>query len=778
VFGLTFLHSVFLAGLAAAILPILIHLFSRRRAREVAFPSLEYLREISRQKVRRMRLRQWILLALRVLILAFFALAMGRPAIRGTAGVVTRGSSTLAIMLDNSYSMSAADPRLVGDLSHAMAPAKGSDDLSAGGAAPAEGGAPGTDSNGTVFRAARARALEILDLVGEGDRGLLVLTGRPVTFPFQTPVADAGLLRQEVRRATLSADRSDLPSALSQVLPVLASARTMNKELFIISDFQKSDLDEWIRSGSEGSAPDSAGSIRIPKGIRVYLVPVREAAEENASIERVRFNPSAAGDGGGQCVVTVLNQGEDPITDRVVRVAPATEGSTLGDALVSLPPHGRSDVNLDLRSLPADGALQIQIGSDPLEWDNRAYLVTGNSSVRKVLLVTGGDPGAGLSALGAGTVDAAVDPPGQDPGQGGAPSAVSMPGGEQQDEGRFLSAALDPEGNSEFFHVRRASPAALADAASLDADVVILSDVGRLSPNAVENLARFRARGGGILIGMGDRVDPRYYNTEILGKLGSVELLNLSQQEGDGSYRSLRPTVLAHPIFAGFPVGPGDDLGAARFYKVMTTRIGSGARVLAEFGRDVPALIEEDGLLLFTSGFEGKWNDFVTSASFPPLLHQMVRYLANRGEGDQRLGLVGGRLETLVPQGTVEGPVLCDDPSGARSPVEQTPLDQMVRLRSQPALLPGIYRFLDPAGKVLTSFAVNLDPREGDLAVATPQVEARLFGRDAHRVESGKPITRDLLQGRYGRELWRPLLVMVLLLLAVESVLGRGKLLG
>ena len=72
---LTFLNSLFLAGLAAAALPILIHLFSKRRAKEVRFPSLEFLQEVSRKKVRRLQLRQILLLVLRVLIIGLFALA-------------------------------------------------------------------------------------------------------------------------------------------------------------------------------------------------------------------------------------------------------------------------------------------------------------------------------------------------------------------------------------------------------------------------------------------------------------------------------------------------------------------------------------------------------------------------------------------------------------------------------------------------------------------------------------------------------------------------------
>lgn len=775
-FGLSFLNSIFWAGLLAATLPILIHLFSRRRAREVPFPSLEYLHEISRQRIRRMRLRQWLLLMMRVLIVALFALAMMRPAVRGTGTRVARGSSTVALVLDNSYSMDAVDPKLAAappreaaaesdrsdrsDRSEhpagGRAPAGGRTEGQAGGPAGGDlgeraGGSSGTspvDEEGTVFHSAKERAQEILDLMGEGDRGLLVLCGRPVSMPFQTPVADAGLIRQEIRRATLVGDASDLPAALEQVLPVLESAHTLNKEIFIISDFQRSDLDQWARATSAQSAPgarapgtvrDSSGalqSIRIPAGIHVYLVPVREGASPNASLERMRFEAASGAARAGKLTVVVVNQGEEPVTDRVVRALSAGPDETpLADGTISLPPHGRGEVNLDLPQLPPDGAIEVRLGSDALEWDNRGYLVTGESGAPRVLLVAG-------------------------------------------DDTPYLRAALDPEGNSEFFRLRQVPPDGLTDPSVWDNDVIILSNVGRLDDAAADNLARFRAHGGGILIGLGDQVDPRYYNTQILSRISSISLLNVSQEEGNGAYRPLRPSVASHPIFSGFPIGPGEDLGSARFHKMMTCRTGPSARVVAEFGKDAPALIEDERVLLFASSFDGQWNDFVTSASFPPLLHQMVHYLARRGDAGEDIGRVGSRLETLLPEGTAASPVTCRDPLGGQSRVEEIPAGQMTRLRSQPALWPGIYRFVDATGKTAASFAVNLDPKEGNLATATPQLEARLFGRDAQRLDPGKAITRTLLQGRYGRELWRPLLVMVLILLAAESILGRGKLLG
>ena len=119
--------------------------------------------------------------------------------------------------------------------------------------------------------------------------------------------------------------------------------------------------------------------------------------------------------------------------------------------------------------------------------------------------------------------------------------------------------------------------------------------------------------------------------------------------------------------------------------------------------------------------------------------------------------------------------VRCIDPAGAASPVEAVGLENMTRLRSQPAWLPGVHRFVDESEKTVASFAVNLDSQEGDLHAASPEFESRLFGGQVVRLEPGTRVTRELLEGRFGRELWRPLLVLVLVLLAVESLIGRGR---
>ena len=89
---MTFLNPLLLLGLLGMAVPVLIHLLSRRTARRVQFSSLEFLRNLERKSMRRVRVRQWLLLVVRMLIVATLALAMARPTLVGVAVGDGRGS--------------------------------------------------------------------------------------------------------------------------------------------------------------------------------------------------------------------------------------------------------------------------------------------------------------------------------------------------------------------------------------------------------------------------------------------------------------------------------------------------------------------------------------------------------------------------------------------------------------------------------------------------------------------------------------------------------------
>ena len=52
---MSFLNPLYLFGLAAAAIPVVIHLFTRKRPREVPFSSLEFLTEVNKSEIRRIQ---------------------------------------------------------------------------------------------------------------------------------------------------------------------------------------------------------------------------------------------------------------------------------------------------------------------------------------------------------------------------------------------------------------------------------------------------------------------------------------------------------------------------------------------------------------------------------------------------------------------------------------------------------------------------------------------------------------------------------------------------
>jgi hypothetical protein len=96
-------------GLAAAALPLAIHLLFRRRPRPTPFPAIDFLLRARRENERRLRLRKVLLFLARTALLAGAALALARPELRraGAPGAAAwRGPAATAIVLDASASMS------------------------------------------------------------------------------------------------------------------------------------------------------------------------------------------------------------------------------------------------------------------------------------------------------------------------------------------------------------------------------------------------------------------------------------------------------------------------------------------------------------------------------------------------------------------------------------------------------------------------------------------------------------------------------------------------
>src|SRR3954468_15460523 len=68
-----------LAGAMLVALPIIIHILNRRRFKVVDWAAMEFLLRAMRRNRRRLRFEQWLLLAVRCLVLALLGFALARP---------------------------------------------------------------------------------------------------------------------------------------------------------------------------------------------------------------------------------------------------------------------------------------------------------------------------------------------------------------------------------------------------------------------------------------------------------------------------------------------------------------------------------------------------------------------------------------------------------------------------------------------------------------------------------------------------------------------------
>jgi len=94
-----------LGWLGAVAAPLLIHLWSRHRFREAPWAAMQFLLAAMRKNARRMRLQQWLLLAVRTLIIMLVVLAVAEPyGERSMAGSSSVPQHRI-LVIDDSFSM-------------------------------------------------------------------------------------------------------------------------------------------------------------------------------------------------------------------------------------------------------------------------------------------------------------------------------------------------------------------------------------------------------------------------------------------------------------------------------------------------------------------------------------------------------------------------------------------------------------------------------------------------------------------------------------------------
>ena len=100
-----FKHPEILYFLFFLVIPILVHLFQLRRFKKEYFTNVRFLKELSIQTRKSSKIKKWLLLATRILLLTFIIIAFAQPFFK--AKDTKNSSNEMYIVLDNSFSMQA-----------------------------------------------------------------------------------------------------------------------------------------------------------------------------------------------------------------------------------------------------------------------------------------------------------------------------------------------------------------------------------------------------------------------------------------------------------------------------------------------------------------------------------------------------------------------------------------------------------------------------------------------------------------------------------------------
>lgn len=687
----SFLNMAFLAGLAAAAIPVLIHLFSRRKQKQIEFSSLQFIEEIAKRRVRRVTITQWLILALRILVLTLVALALMRPALKGDFALgKSKGESSVALILDRSFSLRAA-----------------------------------TDT-GLLFDESRRRAVEVAEAIDDGDE-IHFLGATPGLETPAPPFHDRLRLKEEIQALEPGWGGTDLVEAIREAGVRLRKSESLNRELYIVSDFQKSAF------GDLAEMPGTQIADLVGKDVRIFLLPLSEETIDNRALESVTFEGLPPN---RNARALVANHGGK--ADPSAMITLAQSGRVVGEGRVSIDAGSSNTAIVPiLEDATALGSGEARLNADRLAADDVRYFAAEGGRAFRILVVDG-----------------------MRPGEAAAP---------------FLPLALSPEAGVGRFVTDTQSAANFGAVELSPYQMVALSNVERLNAETLGRLRSWQEAGGRVLITLGDRIDLRHYNEAILPALmPGVRLIEMRGDLRDGSsFFTMTPRVAGHPAFAGFKATPGEPLSGAQFWRIVAAEASTDIRILAEFGTGLPAILESSSAALITSSVDGRWNNFPTHGAFLPLIHQLVHTLS--GGDEKSSALVGQPIEHVVDESAVPtgATLVAEGPDGVQLAVTSRKSNQGLLLTSDPVTAPGLYR-LKAGDALLAELPVNVDTKESDLEpLDTAGLKALFPGRTLRIITTRDVVTETIRESRYGREFWREFLLAALILLTLEAFLAR-----
>jgi hypothetical protein len=730
---MTFLNPFVLAGLAAAAIPIIIHLLNLRKLKTIEFSSLRFLKELQKTKMRRVKIRQWLLLALRTLLIIALVLAFARPTLKGSlAGIPLSGEShaktTMVILLDDSPSMAVRNER------------------------------------GLLFTQAKHAAQQILDLVKEGDEAYLIRLSEIRHREGFGPVRAGESLNKNLDQMTLSQETAPYRDFFRAAARVMEESRNFNQEIYLITDAQST---QFVTEQSDSTA-------LLHERARVYLVDVGSGQVDNAGLQSVELKSR------------IIAQHKPVNMQAVVRNFGT---AALRNSILSAYLDGRRVVQHSLDIMPgssgtADFSLvpkrrgiiagYLQLEDDALEIDNRRFFVLNVPDKIRILLAGGSPQDTRLAAI-----------------------ALKL-------ETDTTTAGL--------FSVQEIAETELSATDLNKYDVLFFCGLRDFTETEADRIAGFANSGRGIVLFPGKETSIPNYNETILARMGIPPAQPASGQtsgetpvtDTERSFVSFGLIDFAHPLFSGLfdrPIGGRSATPAVespRVYTHIIPSVGPRDHTIISLSNGTGFLTEyvvgTGRVLLCSVETDLTWSDFPVKGLWVPFLHRAAAYLATQDQPFESF-VAGNEITfrtklqawqerdvfTVKSPSGIEERIVPQTPSTSGTVTFETANTSEVGIYELQRTLPRTAQSLpeEQGQTVLQAVAVNVDAAESDTRQINDEDLEEFWKRvgitheQTRHLSVAARIETEVLESRFGVELWKYCVVFAVLFAFAEMAVGR-----
>src|SRR6185312_15573590 len=322
----------FLAGLAGIALPLYRHLLKKQTTTPKAVSSLMFFESRMQSSTRHRRLRYFLLLSLRLLVLALLILAFANPFINRSAAAVAANRLVL-IVVDNSFSMRA----------------------------------------GTRLADAKSAAIGVLSNKGAA-RGQVAAFGSQLRLMTQ-PIEDQSALRAAVQ-AIRPGDGHGTFGELARAVRAMAESVRTPIELHVFSDMQRGDM------------AANFSDMALPSNVKLVTHAVVSKAQPNWTVESVDAPGQVWGkDAKPVHVQAVIAGYGTPAAQRAVSLV--VNGKTTATKSIAVPASGRATVDFPALEVPYGfSRCEVKIdASDGFPADDLRHFAVQRSDPQRALLI-------------------------------------------------------------------------------------------------------------------------------------------------------------------------------------------------------------------------------------------------------------------------------------------------------------------------------------------------------------------------------------------------------